>query len=1361
MLAIVPAPAALAAASISTAYQSPGTPSPSVAGATTPFTTYQAPEGQLGGGASVVSLTSAPTSEYDSPQGEATGHAYVQLTGTGQSVQWTNNTGTPINFVNIRASIPDSSAGGGITATLDLYVNGTFRQAITMNSIQTWQYEGNGNYSSSVPDQKASDGDPRDFWDDFNAFVTGSAIAPGSTISLVKDSSNTASFYWLNSIDLFDAPAPLTQPANSISITSCGATADNTPTNGTPAAGATDSTADIQNCVSQAESQNKILWIPQGTFYVIGTQSIPVSNITIEGAGYLYSELYRDTPLPNSTPLGSLLQCTSCHIQNFHIDTNSLSRGEADGGGGAEDTTGTNWSIENMWVQHVESSVWASGTGGTVQNNFFTDIFADGCNINNVALTGTSGSNITVENNFIRGTGDDAMAINSVANNGSTTYTAMTNITMEHNSLLAPWAGKGIGVYGGSGHHVEDNYIADTARYIGLGVGRFGTNGSDMTGATVSGNVVVRSGGNAYFQGQPAMQIGNGGDGQNVGVVSNTVATGNTIINPVYDGLDFSTSTSTTLSGNQIINPWRDGIVISPQYYPAPSGNATITGNSVTGLASGMSAFLNDSSGFSATTSGNSWQNSTAEGPYGGTPAAVPGTVQAANYDTGGAAIAYGVNSVNGTDTAYRSDAVDLETTSDTGGGADLAWTAAGQWFKYTVNVATAGTYTVNIRASSTSGVSDAFHLTDSAGNALTGAEAVPATGGSQTWTTVSDTVTLSAGQQTITVGQDNSGWSLHYLAFSTGVYTTPSALSFGSLAVGQTSSAQSVSVLNPTGSAAAVSSITVTGPFAETNNCGSSIPAGGSCTASVTFAPTAAGAQSGALTVIAGGVTSTTTLSGIGIAPGAVLGASPSALSFPSEVVGTSAPAQTVTVSNSGTSSATVSSVAVTGPYTATNNCSTIAVNGSCTVTVGFTPTANGANPGTLTITSNANNSPTTVTLSGNGIGSSTNLASAGTMTASSNASGFPATNANDGNTSSYWESLDGSAYPQTLTANLGQSYTLGSVTLTLPPSTAWSTRTETLSVLGSTNGSTYTTLVPSANYTFNPATGNTVSFNLPSGTTDQYVELSFTANTGWSAAQISEFEIYPAVGSSSPSATLSASPTSLSFGSQNTGTTSAAQSVTISNTGTAAASISSISTAAPYAQTNTCGSSLAAGATCTASVTFAPTATGSSTGSLTVASNASNGTLTVALSGSGTAANTDLALNRPVTASSSTQNYAPANAVDGNTSTYWESVNGSWPATYTVDLGSTTTIGSLVIDLPPSSAWQTRTQTLSVLGSSNDSTWTTLVASATYTWNPSTGNTVTITLPSGTAERYVELDFTANSVQNGAQMSELEVFS
>jgi hypothetical protein len=758
----------VAAAAVSaqvSAYQPPGTPDPTVAGATTPFTTYWAPAGAVGGGASVVSLTSSPTSQYDTPQGEAAGHAYVQLTGTGQSVQWTNDTGQPVNFINVRASIPDSSAGGGITATLDLYVNGTFRQALNMNSIQSWQYEGNNNYNGS--DQNPADGDPRDFWDEFHASVSGSAIPPGATFSLVKDSSNSAQFYWINSIDLWNAPAPLPQPANSISITSCGAVADNTPTNGTAAPGATDSTSDIQNCVNQAQSQGKILWIPQGTFYLIGTNGIVVSNVTVEGAGYLYSEIYRDVPLPNSVGLGAAFQCYSCQLQDFHIDSDAMSRATVDGGGGAEDTTGTNWLIQGMWVQHVESSLWASGTGGTAENNFFTAIWADGCNLNNVSLTGTSGSNLTATNNFIRGTGDDGMAINSVAYNGSTTYTAMTNITMTHNTVIAPWGGKDIGIYGGSGHHVQNNYLADTARYIGLGVGRFGVNGSDMTGATVTGNVVVRAGGNAYVQGQPAMQVGNGGDGQNTGTVSNAVVTGNTIINSVYDSIGFSTSTSTTLASNTIISPWRNGIVISPPFYPAPSGNASITGNYVSGVSSGHTAYANDSSGFSASLSGNSWQNGSGEGAYGGSAAAVPGTVQAANYDTGGQGVAYNVTSVNGTGNSYRSDGVDLETCTDTGCGDDLGWTSQGQWFRYTVNVASAGNYTVSLRVASPSGATDAFHIADTSGTDLTGAENVPATGGWQTWATMTDTIALAAGQHTLVVDQDNGGWNLRYMSFA------------------------------------------------------------------------------------------------------------------------------------------------------------------------------------------------------------------------------------------------------------------------------------------------------------------------------------------------------------------------------------------------------------------------------------------------------------------------------------------------------------------------------------------------------------------------------------------------------------------
>jgi hypothetical protein len=158
-----------------------------------------------------------------------------------------------------------------------------------------------------------------------------------------------------------------------------------------------------------------------------------------------------------------------------------------------------------------------------------------------------------------------------------------------------------------------------------------------------------------------------------------------------------------------------------------------------------------------------------AEGPYGGTAAAVPGTVQAENYDTGGQGVAYNVTSVNGSGNSYRSDGVDLEATTDTGGGYDLGWTAAGQWFRYTVNAATAGTYTVSLRLAAPNAVTDALHIANASGTNLSGNVTAPATGGYQTWTTVSASVTLPAGTQTLTVDQDAAGWNINYITFAAG----------------------------------------------------------------------------------------------------------------------------------------------------------------------------------------------------------------------------------------------------------------------------------------------------------------------------------------------------------------------------------------------------------------------------------------------------------------------------------------------------------------------------------------------------------------------------------------------------------------
>jgi len=594
----------------------------------------------------------------------------------------------------------------------------------------------------------------------------------------------------------------------------------------------------------------------------------------------------------------------------------------------------------------------------------------------------------------------------------------------------------------------------------------------------------------------------------------------------------------------------------------------------------------------------------------------------------------------------------------------------------------------------------------------------------------------------------------------NTGVTVTPTALNFGSVATGSTSTAQTVTVSNPTGAAVPVTSIAATGDFAQTNTCGSSIAANSSCTVSVTFTPTAAGSRTGTLTVNAGGTT-TVSLSGTGTAPGPVLTASPVSLSFASTLVGSTAATQAVTLTNSGTAAATVSAVSVTGDFSQTNNCASVAVNATCTVTVTFKPTAGGTRTGTLTVTSNANDNPVTVGLTGTGISSTTNIALNQPITASSSASGYPAANANDGNTSTYWESLDGAAYPQTLTVNLGASYSLGSIVLDLPPSTAWSTRTQTLSVLGSSNGSSYSTILSSAGYTFNPATGNTVTINLPSGTSAQYVQLSFTANTGWSAAQIAEFEVFPGSGGGSSGPVLSVSPSSLTFPSQALNTTSSAQTVTVKNTGTAAAAVSQIAASGAFAESTTCGASIAAGASCTVGVTFTPTTSGTLTGSLTIASNAPGSPATVALTGTGAGStSTNLALNQPATSSGYTQTYVPANAVDGNTSTYWESTDSDFPQWLQVDLGATKSFSRIVLDLPPSTSWATRTQTLSVLGSTNGTTFTTIVGSAQYTFNPATGNTVTITFPAA-SYRYVQLNFTANTGWPAGQVSEFQVWT
>jgi len=205
-------------------------------------------------------------------------------------------------------------------------------------------------------------------------------------------------------------------------------------------------------------------------------------------------------------------------------------------------------------------------------------------------------------------------------------------------------------------------------------------------------------------------------------------------------------------------------------------------------------------------------------------------------------------------------------------------------------------------------------------------------------------------------------------------VTLSTASISFGTVLVDSSSTAPAVTLTNNQSIVLANISISLTGSsmFSQVNTCGSSIPALGQCTITVTFAPTAAGAQTGTVTITdsAGNSPQTISLTGTGQQPVVM---SPTSLSFGNQTVGTTSPAKTITVGNNEKVTLTFTSVAITGKNSGdfaiqTNTCSVVSAGAKCTVTVTFTPTAKGNRSATLTLTDGAATSPQTANLTGVG---------------------------------------------------------------------------------------------------------------------------------------------------------------------------------------------------------------------------------------------------------------------------------------------------------------------------------------------------------------------------------------------------------
>lgn len=202
-----------------------------------------------------------------------------------------------------------------------------------------------------------------------------------------------------------------------------------------------------------------------------------------------------------------------------------------------------------------------------------------------------------------------------------------------------------------------------------------------------------------------------------------------------------------------------------------------------------------------------------------------------------------------------------------------------------------------------------------------------------------------------------------------------PASLTFGVSVVGIESGPQVETLTNTGGSELAINSVAIIGTnaadFDQSSTCGSSLAAGASCTLSVSFTPSQLGLRSASITITDDGIGSPQLLplrgAGGDSGPNATL--SPTNLSLGNEVIGTTSPAQAITLSNYGTSTLSVTSITASSSFGETNTCSsTLASGASCTINLTFTPSASGNVSGTLSVTDSAPGSPQTVVLTGTG---------------------------------------------------------------------------------------------------------------------------------------------------------------------------------------------------------------------------------------------------------------------------------------------------------------------------------------------------------------------------------------------------------
>ena len=463
-------------------------------GATVPFVEQEAETAATNG-----TVIGPSTTAYTLPA-EASGRSAVSLA-PGQHVDFTLPKSA--NAITVRYSIPDAPTGGGITAPLDVAVNGHHAKTMTLTSQYAWLYNAypfsnDPTLTTSIePDWWTTECGcvpgttvtfpapfrPNHFYDE-QRLLLGKTYKAGDTVRLTAPTGSNAS---ATVIDLMDSELVAPPKVDLV--------AANVLLFGADPTGRRDSANAIDKAIAFAQKTHLKVYVPPGTYQV--NRHIIVDNVTIEGAGSWYTifkghQVTLSTPAPDGsvhTGVGFYGKyvadggSTNVHLSGFAIEGDVRERVDTDQvngiGGALSDST-----ISDLYIQHTKVGIWLDGPMNNLKitNNVIVDQIADGINFH------TGVTNSIASNNFIRNTGDDAMAMWS-----QTTEDA--NDTFDHNTVQTPVLANGIALYGGTDNTVSNNLIADPIREgSGIQLGsRFGSEA--FTGhAWITNNTTVRAG---------------------------------------------------------------------------------------------------------------------------------------------------------------------------------------------------------------------------------------------------------------------------------------------------------------------------------------------------------------------------------------------------------------------------------------------------------------------------------------------------------------------------------------------------------------------------------------------------------------------------------------------------------------------------------------------------------------------------------------------------------------------------------------------------------------------------------------------------------------------------------------------------